>query len=654
MKVGVYLCQCGTSVSEKIDPQRLAAQLLPPDSGVEVYFRAPEFICAADGQDAMVRDLQESRPDRVLVAACSPLDLQSTFMTILARGGLNPYLLHMVNVREQIAWVTTDARAATDKALRALRAGLRRLLQQEALASREIDLCLEVVVIGAGPAGLKAALTLAEAGRRVVLVEKGPAVGGLAVRLEETFPSMECGACVFEPVLRQVLRGELAERIELLTLAEVTGLAGAFGNFFVEIRQRPRYVNVATCIGCGECVAPCPASRPDEFVHGLRQRKAIALPYLGAMPNAPYLDDGACLRGAGQDCQLCLDACPVPGAIRLDDAACTLERRAGAILVATGAGELDVGRLPQLGYGQPGVMTASEFETVVASSGPTAGQIRTPAGTPPRDVAIVHCVGSLDRRHREYCSGVCCQYALKFDLMIAKRLPGARVHHVYKELSLAGKEASALYFRVAESAQASFVRYRSLDDLRVEPGDGRLQVQVADSPGRALKLAVDLVVLCPAIVPREDAAGLAARLGVPVDAWGFFQELHAATDAAQSRTRGIYLAGACQGPMDIQRSSALGVAAAGHALAALVPGRKLEISPVHAIVDERRCSGCRVCGAVCPYQAIRIDAATAKASVADVLCVGCGTCVAACPAGAMANNHFTQAEILAEIEGLLA
>lgn len=653
MKVGVYLCQCGTSVSEKIDPQRLAALLLPPGSGVELYFRAPEFVCAADGQDAMVRDLQESRPDRVLVAACSPLDLQATFMKILARGGLNPYLLHMVNVREQIAWVTSDAREATDKALRALRGGLRRLLLQEALASREIDVSLDVVVIGAGPAGLKAALTLAEAGRRVVLVEKGPAVGGLGVRLEETFPSMECGACVFEPLLRDVLRGDLAERIELLTLAEVSSLAGSFGNFFVQIRQRPRYVNTATCIACGQCLAPCPASRPDEFFQGLRQRRAIAVPYLGALPNAPFLDDGACLRGQGQDCQLCLDACPVPGAIRLDDVPRTLERRAGAILVATGAGELDVRRLPQLGYGRPGVVTASEFEALVTSSGPTEGAIRLPGGRPPRDVAIVHCVGSLDRRHEEYCSGICCQYALKFDLMIGKRLPGARVHHLYKELALAGKDASALYHRVTESGRASFLRYRSLDDLLVEQVDGGLLVHLADGPERALQLAVDLVVLCPAIVPKDDAPALAERLGLPVDAWGFFQELHGATDAAQSRTRGVYLAGACQGPMDIARATALGVAAAGHALAALVAGRKLEISPVHAVVDDERCSGCRVCGAICPYKAIRIDGATGKARVEDVLCVGCGTCVAACPAGAMANNHFTQAEILAEIEGLL-
>ena len=147
---------------------------------------------------------------------------------------------------------------------------------------------------------------------------------------------------------------------------------------------------------------------------------------------------------------------------------------------------------------------------------------------------------------------------------------------------------------------------------------------------------------------------LSAILDVGRDRFGFFEERHSRTDAVQSTIKGIYIAGACQTPTDIQSAMNQGVAAAGHVLSGLVPGRKLEISPVTAAVDQQRCSGCRVCVGVCPYKAIAFDSDKQTARVNDVLCLGCGTCGAACPAGAIRTNHFTTGEILAEIAGLLS
>jgi len=163
-----------------------------------------------------------------------------------------------------------------------------------------------------------------------------------------------------------------------------------------------------------------------------------------------------------------------------------------------------------------------------------------------------------------------------------------------------------------------------------------------------------MVILCPAVIPGADTAALAAVLDVGRDRFGFFEERHSRTDAVQSTTRGIFIAGACQSPMDIQGAMDQGVAAAGQVLSGLVPGRKLEISPVTAAVNPERCSGCKVCVGVCPYQAIAFDEAAAVARVNDVLCLGCGTCVAACPAGAILARHFASVEILAEIAGLLS
>jgi NAD-dependent dihydropyrimidine dehydrogenase PreA subunit len=136
-----------------------------------------------------------------------------------------------------------------------------------------------------------------------------------------------------------------------MTLSEVTGAVGYFGNFRVAIRQAARFVDAAACIGCGECIAPCPVSLPNEFHCGRADRKAIDFGFAGALPNAPFLDPKACLRMTGADCRECQAACPVPEAIRFDDRGKVVQRQAGAIVVAAGAALYDCRKLPGLGYG---------------------------------------------------------------------------------------------------------------------------------------------------------------------------------------------------------------------------------------------------------------------------------------------------------------
>ena len=162
-----------------------------------------------------------------------------------------------------------------------------------------------------------------------------------------------------------------------------------------------------------------------------------------------------------------------------------------------------------------------------------------------------------------------------------------------------------------------------------------------------------MVVLCPAVTAGEDSKDLGKLLEIGRDKFGFFDELHGRTDSAQSKIKGVYLAGTCQAPMDIQQAMNQGMAAAGYMLSGLVSGRKLEISPVTASVNAERCSGCRTCIPVCPYRAIGFDDVNGISRVNDLLCQGCGTCVAACPAGALTGNHFTNEQIMAEIEELL-
>ena len=652
MKTAVYFCSCGDNITERIEFERLKNEL---SGHPEIaYVKPAGFLCAEDGKEFLRNDLVMERPDRVVIAACSPREYEKAFMQVLAEAGMNPYFLQMVNIREQVAWVTPDPDEAREKACALIRAAARRVALHQPLEKKQLEARTEVLIIGAGPAGLKSALTLAQAGRKVVLVEKTPVLGGLPVRYEELFPNMECGPCMLEPVMGEILHGEYAHNIEILTLSEVTDVAGYLGNFTVKITQHPRYVDTVRCIGCGECIPPCPVSVPNEFNDGLGARKAISLTFAGALPNVPFLDPAACLRWKAEDCQLCLKACPVENAVEFQDAEKIHERNVGAIVLATGSALYDCRNLPQFGYGSiPDVYTSLEFERLMASNGPTGGSILTAAGKPPESIAIVHCVGSLDEHHKPYCSGICCQYAFKFNHLVASKLPGTKIYHLYKEMVAPGKEEFSLYRHAVDNADSQFIRYIDIKDLQIRSnGDGNV-VHYRNAAGREDSFHATMVVLCPAVEPAKGSVKLGQMMDVSSDRFGFYEELHGALDSAQSKVKGVYLAGACQAPMNIQKSISQGMAAAGYILSELRDGKKLQVDPVTASVNETACSGCHICRFVCPYKAISYTADGRTASINALLCHGCGTCVAACPAGAIIGNHFTNDQILAEMEAIL-
>ena len=652
MKTAVFFCSCGNSLTERIDPGKITGAL--NGNPAVSYVRCVDYLCSEEGKEFLETDLRQNRPDRVVVAACSPREYETTFMGCLGRAGLNPYYMQMVNIREQVAWVTPDPAQATEKAGSMIRAAVARVAFHQPLEKQELEMCSDTVVIGGGPAGLKTALTLAEAGRKVTVIEKSPMLGGMPMRYEDLFPNMECSPCMLEPLLAEVLHGPHSENIEVLTLSQVTDVTGYYGNFTVTVKQAARYVDLNSCIGCGLCIPPCPATAPNPYNYGLNDRQAIAFPFSGVLPNAPFLDAQICLRKGGEDCHLCQDACPVPEAIVFDDQEKTVSKTAGAVVVATGSGLYDCAAMPALGHGHiPGVYTSLEFERMLAANGPTGGKIQDGGGQPPRSLAIIHCVGSLDSRHKPYCSGICCDYAFKFNHLVENKLPGTPVLHLYKEIVAPGKEEFALYHHARENPHASFVRYADIADIEVGVDDGQTSVRYRDASGAAGSAAADMVVLCPAVVAGEGTARLGSMLDAPLDKFGFFQELSGRIAASETQIKGVYVAGSCQAPMDLQKTTSQAMAVAGSVLSGLVPGRKLTVEPITASVDEQKCSGCKTCGSVCPYKAITFLPDRRQASLNSLLCHGCGTCVAACPAGAIQGNHFTNAQIFAEIEAVL-
>lgn len=659
----VILCGCSGIIDEKIDWQDVQARLAAHPA--RPTFCTDELACGADNLERLADWLRRERPARLVVAACSPREHEATFRKLMAAAGLNPWLVQLVNVREQVAWVTADPAQATAKATRLLAAALQRVEQQTPLAERRKRVCTDVAVIGAGPAGMQATATLARAGRKVTLIEKEPFIGGLPVRFEDLFPELDCAPCLLEPLMGDLLHGAESAHVDLCTEAEVHAVKGSFGDFRLTVRQAPRYVDAALCIGCQECIAVCPARRPHAW-DGRGELPAIALPFAGALPNVPHVAAAACrrlqgdARGAGEAgergnegedaneasvCDACLRQCPMPGALNFAAAPCEFEIVAGAIVVATGAEEKTT--LPPAFAGLANVHAAYDFERILAMNGPTGGAILTAAGTPPRSLAIVHCAGSLDADEAPYCSETCCRDAIKFAQLAAHKAADAQVTRLVREQVVPGVAAG----RQWRADPATVVRYGGLGALRVE-GDGAERHLVCSDSGA--RVPAEMIVLMRPLVPGAGTAAASRVLELDTDAAGFLAPVHRLSAACAAPQQGIYFAGSCSGPGDIRAAMTGGTAAAGLALSALVDGRDLVIDPQVATVDAAQCAGCGTCPPLCPYKAISWQDATRTAFIEDALCRGCGTCVAACPSGAIRGNGFTRDMLRAELEGILS
>jgi len=377
---------------------------------------------------------------------------------------------------------------------------------------------------------------------------------------------------------------------------------------------------------------------------------------LGYPEEQAVAEASRCLHcGVCVDCYRCVEACQ-PGAIDHAMKDKDLEFDAGQILVATGFDLFDPRRMAQYGYGKlDNVVTSLEFERMLSSTGPTGGKIRLKNGEEPRAVAIVHCVGSRDENYNRYCSRVCCMYALKFAHLVHDRTD-ASIYQFYIDMRAYGKGYEEFYVRVLEEG-TNVIRGKVAEVIQApysEPGEGFLLVRAEDTLlGKRRDIPVDMVVLCAALEPAEGAGKLRRILNLSQSPDGFLLERHPKLDPTGTANEGVYIAGCAQGPKDIPDTVAQASAAASRMLGLIARG-ELQVDPVKAEVQEELCGGCRTCNDLCPYSAIEWNEEEKTASVVDALCKGCGTCVAACPAGAIAGRGFTDDQIYAEIEGILA
>ncbi len=441
--------------------------------------------------------------------------------------------------------------------------------------------------------------------------------------------------------------------IELLTYSEVKRVEGFVGNFKVLVEQKPRYVLLDRCNGCGDCAPECPIEVPNEFEEGVAPRKAIYIPHSQSVPLVYTIDLDNCIK-----CYKCVDACGKLDAIDFGQQPRERWIDVGSVIVATGFDSFDPTQIAEYGYGRyDNVITTLELERINNTAGPTAGQIMRPSDKKmPQSVAFVQCVGSRDERYNLYCSGFCCMYTIKNALQWKQTYPDADVSIFYMDIRTPSKGYEEFYQRAREMG-IRFIQGRpSL--ITEDPETGNLLIQAEDvGLGEVVELETEMVVLSTAAIPRADTDEMGSVLNISRSPSGFFMEYHPKLRPVDTPTDGIFLAGAAQGPKDIPASVAQGSGAASRATR-ILNSDTWEIEPIVAHVWEDRCvmaegKKCGICATKCPYNAISVEIGRA-ADVTPAKCHGCGGCVAECPHNAITQLHFTDAQIIAQLHALLA
>ncbi|SFR10582.1 CoB--CoM heterodisulfide reductase iron-sulfur subunit A family protein [Desulfoscipio geothermicus] len=568
-RIGVYICHCGGNISDYVDVEAVR-QAVEVEPGV-VVAKTAMFTCSDATQQEMIEDIREQNLDGLVVASCSPKLHLFTFREVAKRAGLNPYRYTQVNVREQCSWTHTDDRAgATEKAVRLVRAGVARTALTEPLEPIVIDTVPKVLVVGAGIAGLRAAIGLADLGISVLLAEKSAAPGGWVAGFNKMYPHDRTGRLLIKQLVDKVKR---RENITLFTDAELVAKSGSIGNFQVKIR-----------------------------VNGQKTEE--------------------------------------------------ISTNVGSIIVATGFDGYHP-RDGEYGYGIDGVVTLPEYKEILDN----AGDKMLFNGKEIKNVVYIYCVGSRQQTgenpHR-YCSRYCCNAGVHAAVESAEKDPQVNQYHLFRDMRTYGK-FELLYGRAREKGSV-FLKFDDNEPPVVEKGpDGRLKVTVKDllTYGEQVEIPADVVVLVTGMMPRENSA-LVDILKLPVGRDGFFNEIHPKLRPVETVVDGVFICGACQGPKNSAESVASALAAVTQSASILKKGF-VELEPLIAVIDPKKCKLCDVCSKSCPYSAIEQEHYQGKtvARVNEAVCKGCGGCAPLCPDNAIDLKGYTDAQMESMIDAML-
>ncbi|MGM0540188.1 MAG: FAD-dependent oxidoreductase, partial [Thermodesulfobacteriota bacterium] len=555
-KVGVFVCHCGANIGRIVDvPSTVEYALTLPNVA---YAQEQLFSCATNSAQEITDMVKEQGLNRVVIAACSPRTLEPLFRDTLREAGINQYFLEMANIREHNSWVhSKEPEEATQKAKDIIRMSVARACLLDPLQEIDLPVNKTALVVGGGISGMTCALSIANQGHDVFLLEKDTDLGGTARRLHYTLDGLDVQAYLRE-IVQKVYQHPL---IHVYTDAVITEASGYVGNFITKVRSE---------------------------------------------------------RGAA-------------------------EIKHGATVIAIGADEY---KPTEYLYGQDDrVMTQLELEDRIIKE--EQGLINS------QSLVMIQCVGCR-QEDRDYCARVCCSNAIKNALKLKDVNPEMDIYILFRDIRTYGFFED--YYREASEKDVRFIRYEADDKPQVEAveEEGRPVLRVTTTDpilGQKIALDADYITLSAAVIPHAENREMAHLFKVTLGPDGFFKEAHVKLRPVEFAAEGVYICGMAHFPKHIPEAINQANGAAGRALT-LLSHDIVTASGSVCEVDHQKCVACGACIAACTYSAIEFHETPLgkKAVVNPVICKGDGLCNVKCPTGAIRLKHFTDEEVLSQID----
>ena len=555
-RIGVFVCHCGANIGKVVDVPSVVeyAQTLPNVAHAQEQL----FSCATNSAQQITDMIKEKGLNRVIVAACSPRTYEPLFRDTLREAGINQYYYEMANIREQNSWVhSKEQEEATQKAKDLVRMSVARAALLQPLQEIDLPVNKAALIVGGGIAGMTCALSIAQQGHEVHLVEKDTELGGTVRRIHYTLEGLDVQAYLHD-LVRQVYQHPLIHVYNDATITEATGYVG---NFVTKVKSE-RGVNEikhgATVIAIG-----AEEYKPTEYLYGKNDR----------------------------------------------------------------------------------VFTLLELEEQIAREEAKV--------TGAQSLVMIQCVGCRNK-DRNYCSRVCCNNAIANALKLKEINPQMDIYILFRDVRTYGFAED--YYREAANREVKFIRYEPDAEPQVEAveegGKSILRVTVTDPVlGKKLEIDADVLALAAAVIPSATSNEVSQLFRLTVNLDGFFQEAHVKLRPVDFSTDGVFLCGTAHYPKLIPEAISQAYGAAGRVLT-LLSHDMVTVSGSVCEVAENKCIACGACIAACTYGAIefRETKQGKKAVVNPVICKGDGLCNAQCPTGAIQLKHFTDEEILSQID----